>query len=341
MAGLLDEPAELGDGHGAGVDPEAVDGDHVHGPLLRVEVGRSHGEFAGRDPGHPGRGRSRASGAVRVSLHPASYTHERARANCQAGRVHPHRVRRRTERRASIGHEGDHRTARARGTGRGADGSGGPGRARRAFADWRYWCPRSFLGSTNPRRTALIYLIGAIVMTGDHGDDRLRRPARRPRIQAASAPDQVRRPLGPRPAAAPRPAAYLWRRGPKLPDPAKKDKGLISRMLAKPGSQGSLHRRRPRLLAVTHVRRRGPGRRDGQAEHRRRASWICLRSSRSPSPSSGCRSCCTCSRPSGPDGCSTHFNAWLRSHGHQIAVGRAAGRRRAAHPQRHPRRDAA
>ncbi len=32
---------------------------------------------------------------------------------------------------------------------------------------------------------------------------------------------------------------YLWRRGPKPPDPAKKDTGVISRLLARPGGRAA------------------------------------------------------------------------------------------------------
>jgi hypothetical protein len=93
-----------------------------------------------------------------------------------------------------------------------------------------------FLGSANPRRTALIYLIGAIVMTAVmativfvvlHAGH-----AYKPRHHQTRY--GVRLGLGLLILIA---GSYLRRRGPKRPDPAKKDKGLMSRMLARPGTK--------------------------------------------------------------------------------------------------------
>jgi hypothetical protein len=93
-----------------------------------------------------------------------------------------------------------------------------------------------FLGSASPRRTALIYLAGAIVMTGVmativfvvlHAGH-----AYKPREHQTRY--GVRLGLGLLMLLA---GGYLWRRGPKKRDPAKKDTGIVSRMLAKPGTK--------------------------------------------------------------------------------------------------------
>jgi hypothetical protein len=93
-----------------------------------------------------------------------------------------------------------------------------------------------FLGSANPRRTALIYLIGAIVMTGVVATivfvvlhaGHVYKPHQHQTRYGVRLGLGLLLLLG---------GLYLWRRGPRQPDPAKKDKGIISRMLARPGSK--------------------------------------------------------------------------------------------------------
>jgi threonine/homoserine/homoserine lactone efflux protein len=93
-----------------------------------------------------------------------------------------------------------------------------------------------FLGSASPRRTALIFLAGAIVMTVVmativfvvlHAGAVYKPREHHTRYG-------IRLGLGLLALLA---GSYLWRRGPKTPDPAKKDKGLVNRMLATPGSK--------------------------------------------------------------------------------------------------------
>jgi Sap, sulfolipid-1-addressing protein len=95
-----------------------------------------------------------------------------------------------------------------------------------------------FLGAANPHRTVLIYLAGAIVMTGVmaaivfvvlHGGHLYKPRERHARYG-------VRLGLGLLLLLA---AAYMRRRGPKLPKPGKKDNGAISRLLAKPGPKAA------------------------------------------------------------------------------------------------------
>jgi hypothetical protein len=92
----------------------------------------------------------------------------------------------------------------------------------------------TFLRSPNPHRTVLIYLTGAIIMTALmativfvvlHAGHAYEPRERQTRYG-------VRLGLGLLMLLA---AGYLRRRGPKIRDPAKKDKGLISRLIAKPG----------------------------------------------------------------------------------------------------------
>lgn len=92
-----------------------------------------------------------------------------------------------------------------------------------------------FLGSANPHRVVLIYLIGAVVMTAIMAaivftvlqSGHLYQPAeRQPRYG-------VRLGLGLAMLLA---GMYLKRRGPKRPDPARKDRGIISRLIARPGA---------------------------------------------------------------------------------------------------------
>ncbi len=93
-----------------------------------------------------------------------------------------------------------------------------------------------FLGSANPHRTILIYLAGAIVMTGLmativfvvlHAGHVYKPQDHQTRYG-------VRLGLGLLMLLA---GGYLRRRGPKLPDPAKKDKGVLSRLIARPGGR--------------------------------------------------------------------------------------------------------
>jgi len=90
-----------------------------------------------------------------------------------------------------------------------------------------------FLGSANPHRTVLIYLAGAVVMTAIFAAvvfvalraGHLQRPREyQPRYG-------LRLGLG---AAMMVAGAYLRRRKPKPPDPAKHDRRIISRLLARP-----------------------------------------------------------------------------------------------------------
>lgn len=95
-----------------------------------------------------------------------------------------------------------------------------------------------FLGSANPHRTVLIYLAGAIVMTGImativfvvlHGGHLYKPRERHARYG-------VRLGLGLLMLAA---GGYLRRRGPKVRDPAKQGKGVIARLMAKPGGKAA------------------------------------------------------------------------------------------------------
>ena len=90
-----------------------------------------------------------------------------------------------------------------------------------------------FLGSANPHRTVLTYLAGAVVMTAIFAAivfvalraGHLQRPREsEPRYG-------LRLGLGVAMILA---GGYLWRRKPKPPDPAKRDKRVISRLLARP-----------------------------------------------------------------------------------------------------------
>ncbi len=93
-----------------------------------------------------------------------------------------------------------------------------------------------FLGSASPRRTALIYLIGAIVMTAVMATivfvvlhaGHVYKPHQHQTRYGVRLGLGLLLLLG---------GGYLRWRGPKRPDPAKKDKGLMSRMLAKPGTK--------------------------------------------------------------------------------------------------------
>src|SRR5271166_4473443 len=149
--------------------------------------------------------------------------------------VHPRRVTSPTRRGASIRHAGDHGAACA------------PGQAAMlteavGFALLAALGPAAglvsavLLGSANPRRTALIYLAGAVVMTAVmativfvvlHAGH-----AYKPRQHQTRY--GVRLGLGLLMLLG---GGYLWRRGPKQRDPADEDKGIISRLLARPGAK--------------------------------------------------------------------------------------------------------
>jgi hypothetical protein len=92
------------------------------------------------------------------------------------------------------------------------------------------------LGSANPQRTVLIYLAGAIVMTaivaaivfvflqsGHLYQPKEHQPRYGLRLGLGLAMLLV--------------GAYLRRRGPKRADPAKKNKGIISRLISRPGAK--------------------------------------------------------------------------------------------------------
>ena len=95
-----------------------------------------------------------------------------------------------------------------------------------------------FLGSASPRRTVLIFLAGAIVMTAVMATivfvvlhaGHVYKPHERPTRYG------VRLGLGLLILIA---GGYLWRRGPKRRDPAKKDTGIVSRLLARPGARAA------------------------------------------------------------------------------------------------------
>ena len=92
------------------------------------------------------------------------------------------------------------------------------------------------LGTANPHRTVLIYLAGAIVMTVIFAvvvffvlrAGHLQRPQERdPRYGLRLALGVAMLLAG----------GYLRRRGPKPPDPGKRNKGIVSRLLTRPGGK--------------------------------------------------------------------------------------------------------
>lgn len=95
-----------------------------------------------------------------------------------------------------------------------------------------------FLGSASPRRTALLYLAGAIVMTAVMATivfvvlhaGHVYKPRQHQTRYGVRLGLGLLMLIG---------GTYLWRRGPKQQDPAKKDKGVISRLLAKPGGKAA------------------------------------------------------------------------------------------------------
>jgi hypothetical protein len=90
-----------------------------------------------------------------------------------------------------------------------------------------------FLGSANPHRTVLIYLAGAVVMTAIFAAVVFvaLRAGHLQRLRESQPRYGLRLGLGVLMMAA---GAYLRRRKPKPPDPAKRDKRIISRLLARP-----------------------------------------------------------------------------------------------------------
>jgi Sap, sulfolipid-1-addressing protein len=95
-----------------------------------------------------------------------------------------------------------------------------------------------FLGSANPRRTVLIFLAGAIVMTVVMATivfvvlhaGHVYKPHQRPTRYGVRLGLGLLILIG---------GGYLWRRGPKRRDPAKKDTSMISRLLARPGGRAA------------------------------------------------------------------------------------------------------
>jgi hypothetical protein len=90
-----------------------------------------------------------------------------------------------------------------------------------------------FLGSANPHRTILVYLAGAIVMTAIFAAVVFvaLRAGHLQRARESQPRYGLRLGLGVLMMLA---SAYLRRRKPKPPDPAKRDKRVISRLLARP-----------------------------------------------------------------------------------------------------------
>lgn len=92
------------------------------------------------------------------------------------------------------------------------------------------------LSSANPQRMVLIYLAGAIVMTAImavivfailHGGQLYQPRERQPRYALRLGLGLAMLLVG----------AYLRRRGPKQPDPARKNKGIIPRLISRPADK--------------------------------------------------------------------------------------------------------
>jgi hypothetical protein len=176
-----------------------------------------------------------------------------------------------------------------------------------------------FLGSANPRRTALIYLAGAIVMTAVMATvvfvvlraGHVYKPSQRqPRYG-------VRLGLG---LLALLGGGYMWRRGPRPPDPAKKDKGLLNRILAKPGTREAfivgVVVYSPSLTFVAAVQVIATAGQSIAASVLDIAVVIAITIAFVWLPL-----VLYLLAPERTGRLLTHFNAWLRTHGHQIAVG--------------------
>jgi len=93
-----------------------------------------------------------------------------------------------------------------------------------------------FLASANPQRMVLIYLSGAVVMTAImaaivfaalQGGHLYQAAERQPRYGLRLGLGLAMLLVG----------AYLRRRGPKRPDPARKGKGIIPRLISRPGAK--------------------------------------------------------------------------------------------------------
>jgi Sap, sulfolipid-1-addressing protein len=151
--------------------------------------------------------------------------------------VHPDRVTPLTRLRASIGHAGDQRAVCAPGPAVVLTDAAGLA-VLAALTPTAVLVTAVFLGSASPRRTVLIFLAGAIVMTAVMATivfivlhaGHVYKPRERPTRYG------VRLGLGLLILIA---GGYLWRRGPKRRDPAKKDTSMISRLLAKPGGRAA------------------------------------------------------------------------------------------------------
>jgi Sap, sulfolipid-1-addressing protein len=92
------------------------------------------------------------------------------------------------------------------------------------------------LGSANPHRLVVIYLAGAVVMTAImaaivfailHGGQLYQPRERQPRYGLRLGLGLAMLLVG----------AYLGRRGPKRSEPARKDKGIVPRLISRPGAK--------------------------------------------------------------------------------------------------------
>jgi hypothetical protein len=176
-----------------------------------------------------------------------------------------------------------------------------------------------FLGSARPQRTILIFLAGAIVMTAVvatavfvvlHAGHVDKPQQRQPRYG-------VRLGLG---VLALLGGAYLWRRGPKVPDPAKKDKGLVNRMLARPGAKEAfivgVVVYSPSLTFVAAVQVIATARQSIALSILDIAVVIAITIAFGWLPL-----VLYLLAPERTGDLLAHFNAWLRSHGHVLTVG--------------------
>jgi len=94
----------------------------------------------------------------------------------------------------------------------------------------------ALLGSANPQRLVLIYLAGAIIMTAImagtvfailHGEHLYQPRERQPRYDLRLGLGLAMLLVG----------VYLRRRGPKRPEPARKNKGIIPSLISRPGAK--------------------------------------------------------------------------------------------------------
>ena len=176
-----------------------------------------------------------------------------------------------------------------------------------------------FLGSASPRRTVLIFLAGAIVMTAVmativfvvlHAGHVYKPHERQPRYG-------VRLGLGLLILLG---GAYLWRRGPKVPDPAKKDTGMISRLLARPGAKAAfllgILVYSPSLTFVAAIQVVATSKQSIALSVLDIAIVITITIAFVWLPL-----VLYLLAPERTGGLMTRFNRWLRSHGHSLAVG--------------------